>query len=137
MGDITIPPELAGYAGLLFIGYVSKWGLDKLFRAPEKADALRLQAETERKASEAKAETERKTTEAEWRAEMRSDMKRLLDGQSSLSSSQALQAKDISTIQGNLAALDKRQDNQATAHLAAISSLRSEFEAKLQARSTP
>ena len=94
-------------------------------------------AEAERKASEAKADAERKAAESEWRAEIRSDMKRLLDGQQQLSHTQGLQAKDISSVTARLDQLERRQDAQAEAHREAIRALRSEFEARFVQRSVP
>jgi len=76
-------------------------------------------------------ESERKAAEAEWRAELRADMKRLLDGQASLTQTQGLQAKDISSMTARCEQLEKRQDAQAEAHRDAVRSLRVEFEARL------
>jgi cell division protein FtsL len=78
-----------------------------------------------------RAEAERKAADAEWRAEMRTDMKRLLDGQQALGQTQGLQAKDIAQIQQRLDHVERRQDQQAEAHREQVRSLRSEFEARI------
>lgn len=79
-----------------------------------------------REAEEAKREAERKASESEFRSEMRADMKAVLAGQQQLAATQMLQAKDITTLQAQFAALDKRQEAQADNHREAIKALRKE-----------
>ena len=64
---------------------------------------------------------------AEWKAELRADLKRLIEVQNQLVSGQQLQSKDIATLSARQDNLDKRQDEQAAAHLRAIEGMRNEF----------
>lgn len=114
LADVMPPAELSGYVGSLVVGALATTLVARLFRGNDKAEA------------------ERKAVDAEWRAEMRADLKRLLDGQQALSSTQALQAKDLSQFDGRMASLEKRQDAQAEAHREALRSLRAEFEGRLR-----
>ena len=136
LADVMPPADLSGYVGSLVIGSLATTLVTRFFKGSDKAEAdlkaAEAKAEAERKAAEVRAEAERKAVDSEFRLEMRSDLKRLLDGQQALSSTQALQAKDLSQFAGSLAALEKRQDSQAEAHRDAVRSLRAEFEARLR-----
>jgi hypothetical protein len=80
----------------------------------------------DRRAEEAKREAERKASESEFRSEMRADMKAVLAAQQGIAATQMVQAKDITTLQAQIAALEKRQDAQADNHREAIRALRTE-----------
>lgn len=107
------PSDLATYVGGLVITAFIGGGIARLFGRGDKAEA------------------ERKAAESEWRAELRADMKRLLDGQVQLAQTQGLQGKDVAQLTARCDQLDKRQEFQAEAHREAVRSLRSEFESRL------
>jgi len=110
------PQDLALWIGTLFLTAIGSTAATRFATRGDKADA------------------ERKAAEAEWKAEIRGDLKRLLDGQSGLLSTTALQAKDISAVSARCEQIEKRQEAQAAAHRDAISSFRSEVEARISTR---
>jgi len=67
------------------------------------------------------------SSDAEFKAEVRSDLKRLLDGQQTTTTNVALLQQTQAAQTGRLDALDKRQEAQAGAHLSAIEGLRREM----------
>jgi len=69
-------------------------------------------------------------SDAEFKAEVRSDLKRLLDGQQATTTHVALLQQTQAAQGQRLDAIEKRQDAQAAAHLAAIEGLRREMVTK-------
>lgn len=67
-------------------------------------------------------------SDAEFKAEVRSDLKRLLDGQQTTTTNVALLQQTQASHASSIAAIEKRQDAQASAHLAAIEALRREMQ---------
>jgi len=109
---VDAPHDLVVYLGALVVGVVVPETIRRyLARGDKVADAHR-------------AEQER--ADVEWRAEVRADLKRLLDGQARSDTSVKLLEQRQSNIEGRLEQLEKRQTAQADAHLAAIERLRNE-----------
>ncbi len=107
------PPDgLSLWVGALALGVavpelVRRW----LNRGDKLADAHRVEQER---------------ADAEFRAEVRADLKRLLDGQQSNATSVAVLQQAQAQLEGRLEQLEKRQSAQAEAHLAAIERVRSD-----------
>lgn len=74
----------------------------------------------------AQAASVKATADAEWKAELRADLKRLIEVQNQLVTGQGLQSKDITGLTARLDALEKRQEQQAAAHLREIDAVRQE-----------
>lgn len=64
---------------------------------------------------------------AEWKAELRADLKRLIEVQNQLVSGQQLQSKDIASLSARQDQLDKRQSEQAAAHQRDLDSIKSDI----------
>lgn len=103
------PPDLSTWIGSLVLTSAATALVSRLFTRGDKDEAAR------------------KTADAEWRAEIRGDLKRLIDGQSSQGTVQQLQAKDLATLAARVDGIDKRQEAQASAHKEAVAALRAEF----------
>lgn len=68
-----------------------------------------------------------KQVDADWRAEVKQDLKRLLEGQNSLANGHAVTEQKLAGYDARFAALEKRQDAQADAHREALAALRTEL----------
>lgn len=93
------PEQIAVWVGGLVLAFVVPELLRKFLNRGDKA------------AEEHAAAAAR--IDAEWRAEVRNDLKRLIDGQQVTNT-------DVAVLRGRLDALEIRQKEQAAAHLAAI-----------------
>lgn len=106
---IDAPADLAGWVGALVLtvggtAVVTRW----LGKGDKEAQALRV-------------------VDADWRAEVKVDLKQLVQGVHALTSGQALLEQKVAGYDAKLAALEKRQEAQAEAHLKAVDALRVEF----------
>ena len=73
---------------------------------------------------------------AEWKAELRADLKRLIEVQNQLVAGQQLQSKDIASLSARQDQLDVRQREQADAHRRDIEALRQDFHGTRTTRKT-
>lgn len=96
------------------------WLFQRWVKQKDEAEAQARIAEEARRREEAQRS-------ADFMAEVKADLKRLLEGQANTATSLRMLEGTVSNHEGRLAHLDKRQDAQAAAHLAAIESLRAEF----------
>ncbi len=103
------PVELAGWVGSLVLAVGGTALVTRLLGKGDK-EAAALHA-----------------ADADWRAEVKSDLKQLLDGQHQLTSEHAVVKQQIAAYDAKLAAIEKRADAQADAHLRAVKDLREEF----------
>lgn len=114
------PQGLAMWIGSLFIAVVVPEAIRRFMSRGDKADANAREANL-------KADTE-------WRAEVRNDLKRLLEGQATSSTSIELLKQSVTSHGTRMDDLDERQEKQAAAHLKAIESLRAEFSTPRRSR---
>jgi len=73
---------------------------------------------------------------AEWKAELRADLKRLIEVQNQLVSGQQLQSKDIASLSARQDQLDVRQREQADAHRRDVETLRQDLHGTRAKRKT-
>lgn len=103
------PADLAAWVGALVLtvggtAAVTRW----IGRGDKEAQALRV-------------------IDSDWRAEVKSDLKQLVQGVTALQGEHALLEQRLAAYDAKFAALEKRQDAQADAHREAIGALRAEL----------
>lgn len=130
LASIEPPTDLSTWVGGLVLttvltalvtAAISNWG-----KSGEKVDKVQADAAAKVEAAAAASAAARATADAEWKAELRSDLKRLIEVQNQLVTGQGLQSKDITSLTTRLDHLEKRQEMQAAAHLREIDALRQE-----------
>ena len=110
-----IPKDLALWIGLVIFGGLGKWLVDRVFAAPERAQAALQAAQA--------------TAVTEWRSDVKTKLEQILAAQAKFETGASLQGMAITNLQASHAELEKRQDKQATNHLSAMTQLRQEFTA--------
>jgi hypothetical protein len=118
------PAEILLWIGSVVTAVVVPKAVDRFLSRGEKAEAA--QREAAAKAEQARRETDMRA-DAEFKAEVRSDLKRLLDGQQVSSTSIELLKQTVASHQQRMDGLETRQSKQAEHHLDAIEGLRREL----------
>lgn len=113
-----VPKDLALWVGLVLFGGLGKWLVDRVFSAPERAQAALAAAQA--------------STATEFRAEVKLRLEQILGALQKTSLDVAKLETGMTVLQGEQKVLAERQTIQAQKHLEAIEKLRSEFEAKLE-----
>lgn len=108
------PSDLATWVGSLGLAALVPEAIRRFMSRGDKA------TENQQRADE--------RSDAEFKAEVRSDLKRLLDGQQTTTTNVALLQQTQASQASSIGAIEKRQDAQASAHLAAIEALRREMQ---------
>jgi hypothetical protein len=123
------PTDLSTWVGALILttggGALVTGLLTHFSKSGDKVDAVT-----------AAAVTAKTSAEAEWKAELRADLKRLIEVQNQLVTGQGLQSKDIASLSARQDQIEKRQEMQAQAHLREVDALRAERRAAEPSRPT-
>lgn len=103
------PAEIAAWLGALVMTVGGTAAVTRFFGRGDKQDAALKQVD------------------ADWRAEVKQDLKRLIEGQTALASGHAVTEQKLAGYDARFTALEKRQDAQADAHREAIAAMRLEL----------
>lgn len=141
LAAIEPPTELAAWVGGIFLTVTVTAVITAMITAyaksGDKVDAATAAAAVKVEQAAAAAAAAKTAADAEWKAEVKASLKQLLEGQQTATRDSALQAKDVSSMQGRLDALDKRQSEQAIAHRRDVDELKAEFRAATESPRRP
>lgn len=106
---VDAPDDLAAWVGALVLSVGGTALLTRLLTRGDKEErALRV-------------------IDADWRAEVKADLKQLVQGISELTGKHGVLETKMAAYDARFAALEERQSEQAKAHLEAVAALRGEF----------